>query len=609
MTSEIEGRILKSLAPGVSVVVGSVSAAGIPACCRAAAMRSTDNLRTATIFVPVATSQETMANVAETGRLAVVSTYPVEHLATQFKGTARSRGLASEDEREFVRGVSRRLPASAERARLSVSRDECGCVLAGLRDRDAGRSDFRAVTRSARRNETAVTSKPKLSELSSRCFQGVVPALIATADAAGTPNVTYLSQVYYVDDTHVALSCQFFNKTRRNLDDNPLACVEMYDPMTLQAYRLRLKFLRSEKSGPLFDAMSSRIDAIASATGMKGIFKLIAADVLEVQALEKVEGFLLEGLSEADADRPTLEGHRTEIRGLQWVSDRVNRSCDLESLLAAALQSLEEFFQFCHTSVLLYEEGPDRLVTLASRGYGASGIGAEVPLGQGIIGTAARNRQVMRFSSLDADLGYAHAIRRAAGGQMEDLPPPGLPDAKSLLVIPLIAGGRLVGLLAAEDRDPLKFDDWHEAYLQIVANQIALGIDRMAERSAAEAEAPARLHMPAPPPSTGKTLTLTYYRNDDAIFVGGEYLIRNIPARILWKLLAESQRTGRTEFTNREVRLDESLGLPPVKDNFESRLILLRHRLEEKCPAVQIVSTGRGRFALQTSAAIEMREK
>ena len=78
-----------------------------------------------------------------------------------------------------------------------------------------------------------------------RCFQGVIPSIIGTSDAHGTPNVTYASQVHLIDDNHVALSRQFFNKTSRNLDENPRACVEMLDPLTLQAYRIRLKFLRS----------------------------------------------------------------------------------------------------------------------------------------------------------------------------------------------------------------------------------------------------------------------------------------------------------------------------------------------------------------------------
>jgi putative methionine-R-sulfoxide reductase with GAF domain len=452
-----------------------------------------------------------------------------------------------------------------------------------------------------------------------RCFQGVIPSIIATADGRGTPNVTYLSQVYFVDERHVALSCQFFNKTRRNLDENPAACVEVMDPLTLQAYRLRLRFLRSEKSGPLFDTMALRIDAIASHTGMTGVFRLIAADVFEVLDARIVDGFLTEQPPDARAQGVTLEGARTEMRGLQWVSERINRAPDLETLLAVVLEALEEYFAFSHTAVLLYDEATRHLTTMASRGYGESGVGAEVALGEGLIGTVARERRLLRLTNLKSDLGYGRAIRREVasgrGALNAEIPLPGLPDAQSVLAIPLAVGDRLIGVIAAEDRDPMRFGEWHEAYLEIIANQIALGIDRMIERCDDGTDAPAQpaaAPSAAPPPARAcqqARRRLTYYRNDDAIFVDDEYLIRNIPARILWKVLGESMRTGRTEFSNREMRVDPSLGLPPVKDNLESRLILLRHRLQEKCPDLRIVSTGRGRFALRADAALELVER
>ena len=451
----------------------------------------------------------------------------------------------------------------------------------------------------------------KLSAIS-RCFQGVIPSLLASADATGMPNVAYVSQIYLVDDRHVALSQQFFNKTRRNLAENPHATAEIYDPVTMQAYRLRLKFLRSEKSGPLFDTMKLRIQAIASHTGMEGVFRLIASDVFEVLRAEKVEGFL----TETDVPNETVSpsGLRTEIRGLQLVSDRINRADDLETLLAATLDALDVFFGMSNTIVLLTDEPAQKLITIACRGYGG-GVGAEVAIGEGLIGTAARERRVLRISGLDEGLRYGRAVRRAVmsdGGRTvrPEIPLPGLPDAQSALILPLVIEDRLVGILAAESRDPMAFGEWDEAYLGVIANQIALGIERMTEEDAPAVEAdtapPLRL---TPPPPVRARHTLTYYRDDDCVFLDDEYLVRNVPGRILWKLLGQWKRDGRTSFTNRELRMDRGLGLPEVKDNLESRLILLKHRLREKCPAVQITPAGRGKFTLDIAADLELVER
>jgi len=115
-----------------------------------------------------------------------------------------------------------------------------------------------------------------------------IPAVIVTCSADGWPNATIISQVYYVDTTRVALSFQFFNKTIRNVRENPRASVCLNDVAGSANWILQLEFDHSESAGPVFDEMDMRIEAIASATGMSGIFKLRAADIYRVKSVRKV---------------------------------------------------------------------------------------------------------------------------------------------------------------------------------------------------------------------------------------------------------------------------------------------------------------------------------
>lgn len=431
------------------------------------------------------------------------------------------------------------------------------------------------------------------------CFEGAVPAVIATASADGTPNVTYLSRVHAVDAERVALSNQFFSKTVANLAENPRASVLIIDPSTYDEFRLTLVYERTERRGPVFDRLRADIDMLAALEGMPDVFKLRAADIYRVVHIEQTPSARREqgAVPSAGAPGPPPEA-------LAEISARLARAADLDVLVTVAVRGLVDLFGYESATLLLLDEAGRRLFTIASHGYPDEGVGSEVALGDGVIGLAAERCRPVRVGNLRQLSKYSRTVRRAfdaqqAEGPGPDIPVPDLPNVQSQIAVPALALGQLLGVLAVESTEPVAFTEADEVALQVVATVLAGAIEaaRSQERLAAPGPPPAPAVEPTAPVPTEVT-RVRFYEVDGSTFIDGDYLIKGVAGRLLWALLGHHHREGRLEFTNREMRLDPSLDLPAYRDNFESRLILLKRRLDERGAPVRIDKTSRGCFRL-----------
>ncbi|HEX5658992.1 MAG TPA: GAF domain-containing protein [Polyangiales bacterium] len=442
----------------------------------------------------------------------------------------------------------------------------------------------------------------KLSDLPRACFEGVLPSMLATVSPDGVPNITWLSQVDYLDDRHVALSCQFFRKTRANLSTDPRAQLLVIDPQSFKQWRLDLRFSRRDTAGPAFEAMAHRIHAIAQLTRTEHAFQLQSADVFEVMMISEVD-------VQVEPSAQPAQRERDLVQALAGISEIIARSRGLEGLLQSGLEQLTRQLGYETLSVYLAEQSEQSLYALASVGYLRSGVGARIPYGVGLIGMAAQNRAPVRIADVRRELHYGRIVReqleRASGALEREVPLPSLVDTLSFVAVPLLIDGELFGVLSSESAQRLNYDDRDVMVLQTVGQMLGQAIARALERAKEAGE------LDVAPPTQALTtqpgvLKVHYYEADDSVFIDGEYLIKGLPGRILWLLLTIRQREGRDTFLNRELRLHPLLKLPSYKDNLEARLLMLQRRLEDKGTSLRIAREQRGRLRLSCAVNVEL---
>ncbi|MCP2513720.1 GAF domain-containing protein [Achromobacter mucicolens] len=448
-----------------------------------------------------------------------------------------------------------------------------------------------------------------------RILDGGIPPTLCSVSADGIPHVNLLSHVEYVDTNHVALTFQFFNQSRKNILATRRASLMVEDPRSGGGLGLQLRYVRTETEGPVFERLRAKLAGIAAHSGMEDVFRLRGADIYAVLDIAPLH---------PGAPLATLQPRCDLAAGARAVSARLAECGELAQLPQVALDGLRQDLAVRHAILWLVDGDRQTLYALASMGYPQQGIGAELPLAEaGLVGVAVREGVALRIGHMARMYRYGRTLHQIAvdkhwaGGQPIALP--GLATPCSQLAVPLRARGRTVGALLVESESDQFFGYDDEDALAVLGAQLAQTLVAL-QRAELDAVPPMPTQHRADPPghafakgdpgagrNTAPALHLRYFPRDGTIFIDDQYLIKGVAGAILWKIANDAQRTGRWDFSTRQLRLaGSSLGLPDIQDNLGVRLLLLQRRLADWGGPLQISKVRRGCYTLMAARALRL---
>jgi PAS domain S-box-containing protein len=149
------------------------------------------------------------------------------------------------------------------------------------------------------------------------------------------------------------------------------------------------------------------------------------------------------------------------FRALFDIGQELAELTDPDIILKRLLEISREVFQFENAIIRLLDESGTQLETVASYGYPAAVTSQSIPLGQGIMGKAARFARPYLVHNLLDSADYL----------------PGIEAACSELAVPLIARGRVIGVFNVESPHQASFTAEDSDALSILAGQAAIAID------------------------------------------------------------------------------------------------------------------------------------
>ena len=216
------------------------------------------------------------------------------------------------------------------------------------------------------------------------------------------------------------------------------------------------------------------------------------------------------------------------LRRIESVTDAALARLDVEDLLVELLDRVRELLTVDTAAVLLLDFASQQLVATAARGIEEEvRQGVRIPIGRGFAGRIAAERRPVIIDEVDHS-DVLNPILRERG-------------IHSLLGVPLIAGGRLVGVVHVGSLTPRRFTADEVSLLQLVADRIALAVQAsLSQVERASAGTLQRSLLPARLPAVpGLELAARYVPGEQGRVGGDWYDVFTLPSGRLWLVIGD----------------------------------------------------------------------
>jgi PAS domain S-box-containing protein len=208
---------------------------------------------------------------------------------------------------------------------------------------------------------------------------------------------------------------------------------------------------------PVADSAAPIRDASGGMIGTVLVFR----DVTERRNRERERA---QALLREQVQRQIAEDTASRLRKIESVTEAALAHLPLEEMLRQLLRRTAQALQADTAVILLLNEQTQVLEVRAAFGLEEEIRNpVQIPVGQGIAGTIAKTGQLRVIDNLAEAEVFSPYLREKAA---------------SLMGAPLLVEDRVIGVIHVDSKKPRKFTDAEAALLQIVADRVALTIDR-----------------------------------------------------------------------------------------------------------------------------------